>query len=237
MKSILYCSCFVAFLMLFLQPIAQAQKHCDLSLNIFSPAQGAEIPFGDTVKMYISVKNLGPDDIDSSDAFNFTVVNFFSTYFTNFSIPVGDSIVYVPYKTLSGQEDSDYHLILCSYLKVVSNTFVDTFPTNDSSCMDVILKAKNNTAILPPVNQTLSARLYPNPARDKVAFLITLNQKEELFISVQNILGYTLKEEILKAEKGENEFPLNISGLASGIYFVKVINDNGQSSVKKLIVK
>lgn len=237
-KSILYPSIFVAIFLLLIQPTAHAQKHCDLSLHIFSPAYGVEIPFGDTVNMSISVKNLGPDDIDSSDAFWFVMENNpFNLYFHNFSIPAGDSLVYIPFSTLSGQQDTDYHLVLCTYIEVDSNTFVDDNPANDSACMDVVLKAKNPTSILPLFNQNLSVRLYPNPARDKVALLISLDQKEELFISVQNILGHTVQKEVLQAAKGKNEFPINIAGLASGIYFVKVVNANGQSLVKKLVVE
>lgn len=239
MKSILYWSFFVACLIALVRPAARAQKHCDLSLHIISPAQGAEIPFGDTVKMYISVKNLGPDNIDSSDSFLFNMEDSpFGTYFSNFSIPAGDSLVYMPFYTLSGQSDTDYHLVLCTYLEVDSNTFIDNNPSNDSACMDVVLKAKDNTGISMLSAGEKSARLYPNPARDKISLLMTLNQNAALSVTVQNILGHTVEQERLKAHKGRNEFSLNVSRLASGIYFVKVGNIiNGQSWIKKLVVE
>lgn len=238
MKSILYPSLLIALLILLVQPMAQAQKHCDLALNIYAPAHGAEIPFGDTVKMHISVKNLGPDDIDSSDAFVFKIEGFpFGTNFSNNIIAVGDSIVYVPYYTLNGRQDTNYNLVLCASLEVTSNTFVDEYPLNDSACMNVILKAKNPTAISPLYDQIFSFQIYPNPAKDKVVLQMKLNKKEELFISIQNILGHTTQEELIKADVGENELSLNIAHLSSGIYFMKIVNEIGKVWVQKLLIE
>lgn len=238
MKSILYLSLFMACFIFLGYPSAQAQRHCDLSLHIISPEKRAEIPFGDTVEMYISVKNLGPDDIDSSDVFSFNMEGMpFGTRFTNENIPAGDSLVYNPYSTVSGQSDTDYHLVMCSYLNVESNTFVDNNPVNDSACLDVTLKAKENARLSLFPDKVFSARLYPNPAQNKLSLLMTLKQKDELYIVVQDPLGHTVQKEVLEARKGKNELPLNISHLAVGIYFIKVVDSNGHYWQEKLVIK
>lgn len=231
MQSLLTKLLLTACFLIFILPTSRAQKHCDLALQIISPAQGAEIPYGDTLKMYISVKNLGPDDIDSSDAF-FYIMNGlpFPMYFDNNSIPAGDSLVYMPFLTVSGENDTDYHLSLCSYLLVDSNTFQDDNPTNDSACMNVVLKAKNHTGISTASQNKLSAQLYPNPATSFIDFSVDESGRYE--VRITNILG----RQCLSKEFEGKHCRLNLNSLAEGIYQYRLMNKrNGQSTFGKFL--
>lgn len=239
MKSILLNRfLFMACLMFVTASALQAQKHCDLSLHVISPAVGAEIPYGDTVHMVVSVKNLGPDDIDSTDGFVLNMANSpFGIHFVDVSIPVGDSLVYEAFRTLSGQSDSDFRLVVCPYIVADLNTYVDDNPFNDSACMDVVLKVKENTGISTHFVGEQEVRLYPNPARDRVFLKMTLSRSTALSVRVQNIFGHTVATAARTAVKGENNLPLNIRHLAPGLYFVNVVASDGQSWVEKLMVQ
>lgn len=229
----------VCFL-IFIQPsLCHAQKHCDLSLSIVSPLQGAEIPFGDTMKLYVSIKNLGPDDIDSaSETFIFSMEGApFSSFFSNKNLPAGDSMVYMAYSFVSGV-DSDTHFAACFYVKADTSTFIDNNQGNDTACLDIILKAEENSGIGDVINNKRAIfELHPNPARKYFFILMQTQQANKYGLVIQNILGHTVHKELLEARKGKNEFTLDISKLSPGIYFVKAIDAQGTVWSKKLVIK
>ena len=68
--------------------------------------------------------------------------------------------------------------------------------------------------------------LYPNPAKN--SFSIS-SSNEVISYVIYSISGD-------KVLKGTNKINIDISSLSSGIYFVKVL-ENNLSSTKKLIVK
>lgn len=215
------------------------QKHCDLALRVVSPAQGADIPYGDTLKMYVSVKNLGPDTIDSSDAFYLYMDAIpWPTYFSNISIPVGDSGIFNTYIAVSGQVDTDFHFVLCSYLETAdSSIFLDDNSANDSACMDVTFKAKNNTGISGSNHDELSVQLYPNPSNGAVSLRINLGSKQQLTAWVQNWLGQTVIREEIEAGKGSSVYSLNLTDVSPGVYFVKIVNPMGGFWIGKVVIK
>lgn len=214
------------------------QKHCDLALRVVSPAQATDIPFGDTLGMYISVKNLGPDAIDSSNAFYLVMDSIpWPTYFTDLSIPVGDSEIFRPYFMVNGQEDTDLHYVMCSYLQTAdSGVFVDNNPENDTACMDVTLKTKNSTGLSNGYYGKLSVQLYPNPANSRLCLQINTGEASSLSVSIQNIVGITLIKKEKKVHQGNNVFSFDVSYITPGIYFVKIENSEAKFWVKKLVI-
>ena len=89
----------------------------------------------------------------------------------------------------------------------------------------------NSTAGVKESNAAhLVQTLYPNPSSDKVT-LVFVNTAEEHTIVLMDITG-----KILKVEKTNSaEFTFEKNTIESGIYFLKVIATNGQSSVHKIV--
>ncbi|MCP2026407.1 endo-1,4-beta-D-glucanase Y [Flavobacterium sp. HSC-32F16] len=90
-----------------------------------------------------------------------------------------------------------------------------------------------------PLNATLSndtfdiekstVTLYPNPSADR----ITVNAPQQSTISVISPSGSVIYQQKTISENTE----INLSSQASGIYFVKIANDDFKSITKKVILK
>lgn len=74
-----------------------------------------------------------------------------------------------------------------------------------------------------------SIRVYPNPASN----IINIESKNAVSYQVMNAIGQVVTEGAVKA----NLTTVNISDYRTGMYFVKVVSDNGKSTIKKVIVK
>jgi hypothetical protein len=104
----------------------------------------------------------------------------------------------------------------------------------DNYLSTLTLNPTTETPTIPTaINDELhfNVSFYPNPASDKINIRLPNNKKYQ--ISIYNYLGQSEME--LFADKIENN--IDLTRLIDGIYFVKVGNINGNSTIKKLIVK
>ena len=96
---------------------------------------------------------------------------------------------------------------------------------------NVTVTATNTTSV---VNNNVFAdiKLYPNPAKNH--FAIRSDSAEEIKeVSVFNQDGRLIKV----LDSYEHKAPINIEGLASGLYFVKITDASGYAVTKKLIIQ
>ena len=77
-----------------------------------------------------------------------------------------------------------------------------------------------------------SVSLYPNPANDVVNVECTMNNVQCLGIEVFDVFGKLINT----VNVTENTARINVSGLANGVYFVRVTTDEGVAT-KPFIVK
>ncbi|MBA3662940.1 MAG: T9SS type A sorting domain-containing protein [Bacteroidetes bacterium] len=78
--------------------------------------------------------------------------------------------------------------------------------------------------------------LYPNPAMNNAVLTLELKESTPVMVSVYNTVGQLVKTTSASGTIGENRVNLNIEGLSSGIYMVKV-KAGGLTSTKKLIIE
>ncbi|SRX52837.1 T9SS type A sorting domain-containing protein [Aequorivita sp. CIP111184] len=74
-------------------------------------------------------------------------------------------------------------------------------------------------------------QLYPNPAKDKL-FLSTTSPVENLKIKIFNIEGKLLSNQTLALEK---QTAIDVSNLSSGMYFLNIEDENGNTVTKKFL--
>ena len=77
--------------------------------------------------------------------------------------------------------------------------------------------------------ETIDLLVYPNPVRD---ILNIKSQKEIESVELTNMLGQT----VIKS-KELNDQKLNVSSLTPGVYVLKVVFDNGNTQVVKVMKK
>lgn len=74
-----------------------------------------------------------------------------------------------------------------------------------------------------------SINIYPNPAQN----FVTVSSENKLkSISIYNSLGTKIKKELIN----NNEFTVNTSSIANGIYLIKIILDDGSAYYEKIII-
>ena len=111
--------------------------------------------------------------------------------------------------------------------QILNNTdafaFVDNFRFTDSETPEVL--SVNNFEL------DNSISLYPNPARST----FTISTKENItidYVSIFNILGERVAQ---SAASLNNQY--DVSGLASGLYVIRITDDKGGFATKKLMKK
>tara|TARA_R110002049_G_scaffold171426_1_gene337924 strand:+ start:1098 stop:1925 length:828 start_codon:yes stop_codon:yes gene_type:complete len=112
--------------------------------------------------------------------------------------------------------------------QVLNNTdafgYVDEFTFSDSAT-PVTLSAK-------VFQKDSDFVIYPNPTQS-VFKLKSKNNVHVVDVSLYNILGKKVVQNIAKVNKNEYD----ISGLSSGVYIVKITDDNGGLTTKRVIKK
>lgn len=77
--------------------------------------------------------------------------------------------------------------------------------------------------------------LFPNPANDQLTLELTLAKKNDLKIQVLDLSGKIIKEVNEIGLTGKVNKTLDLSALSKGVYFVRLLADQG-SEVRKLII-
>ncbi|TVQ14999.1 MAG: T9SS C-terminal target domain-containing protein [Bacteroidetes bacterium] len=93
------------------------------------------------------------------------------------------------------------------------------------------------TNIYPLEAHTASISIYPNPANEKSAMLVSLPDNLDIDISITNLAGQRIAS-VAKGyhQTGKHSFELNVSTLKPGIYFVVMKNNNSIIQSSKLVV-
>ena len=82
-------------------------------------------------------------------------------------------------------------------------------------------------------------QIYPNPANETVTIVFRLTQHEIQEIVVSNLLGVQMmrlpRVEYNPRNDRYQEATIDISNLASGVYFLKVLMSDGGNAVSKFV--
>lgn len=117
----------------------------------------------------------------------------------------------------------------CDSLTVDSTGMIIYRSTNVGFTINVVSPTQLNTVNVEE-NTSLISSLYPNPSKDRI--VVTSSPKSGAAIySILSVSSQKMKEGMLSGEKSE----IDISDLASGIYFLEVKNKSGEKSFARFI--
>ncbi|MBK9402188.1 MAG: T9SS type A sorting domain-containing protein [Bacteroidetes bacterium] len=86
------------------------------------------------------------------------------------------------------------------------------------------------------LNNWKDINLYPNPASDEVTISWYNVYEEKVVISCIDILGQVVLTQSIQSGSGEQQYTVNTSGLADGVYIVKVMRGDGVVGSRRLII-
>jgi type IX secretion system substrate protein/PA domain-containing protein len=153
------------------------------------------------------------------------------TYSSTYLLAVGDTVEYKFQNGLDGWEDNfdDAGCGMNNNRFVIvgeSDMTIDLVCFND--CVNCFISA-DDLAFQNAIS------IYPNPASDFTTIEYNFNEANDLKIELNNSLGQQISSELLgSAQNGTHQ--MNLSNLATGIYFIQITNGE-QTMVEKLFVE
>ncbi|MBA2612755.1 MAG: T9SS type A sorting domain-containing protein [Bacteroidetes bacterium] len=130
--------------------------------------------------------------------------------------------------------DRSYQLVLDKNRNIIIVGSSERRGSGSSQPVDVITLKYNALAVGIKTNMLEEGQLsiYPNPCADHLNLSTTVNGLIGADIIITNIIGQVIMNEKLQSL----EQSLNLSGMAKGVYFLKIANDRSSIS-KKLIIE
>jgi hypothetical protein len=77
--------------------------------------------------------------------------------------------------------------------------------------------------------------VYPNPAKEQITLNITTTKSLEIFVELIDGSGKLSLKQIVRFDRTKIEHQINISSLASGVYFLKLVSKEGDNKTIKLV--
>lgn len=220
--------------------VAQAQPaSCDMAVTLVSPAAGAVINAYASYNITVTIKNNGPDDLETGDTLYYNTPSMFSLatapYVLTQTIQSGNSATVTLTTSVNVNENTeDVTTDYC--VKVISKptndgSFIDPNLTNNTSCNSVTFKPVGPTGINELTNSRNSLKLYPNPANGSEIRLATDSKiAGAATVMIRDIAGRELSRQVLQIASNTESLQLDISRLVPGLYFVDVRQEQGRFS-------
>jgi hypothetical protein len=137
------------------------------------------------------------------------------------------------------QNKYDYYSALSKFpLFSISNaTLFTSLAGTTTETVTLINNNYNTVGITEAANQTLSnVTVYPNPAKDNINLNFTNVNADNASYEMVNVLGQTVRTQAIPVVKGETLYNVSLTGIESGVYFIK-LNVGAKTSVTKITVQ
>ena len=157
--------------------------------------------------------------------------NSFTTTFTNASTDA-DSYLwnFGDGGATSGQEDPS-HTYAASGAYVV--TLISYSPCGNDTLTETINVTVGIEDMIPTIGNVLA---YPNPTNGETTVAVTLNEKTQMNVTVFNMEGKMIASLYNgKATEGTHNLKFSVEGLASGLYFARIVTNTSTRTVKIIV--
>ena len=133
---------------------------------------------------------------------------------------------------------NDYYSLLSKYpLLSISNETIVSVAGTTTETVVTINNNYNTVGVNELSNTTLNnVTVYPNPAKDNINLNFNNENTDNASYQIINIIGQTIRTQNIPAVKGETLYNVNLNGIESGIYFIKLQVGN-KTSVNKITVQ
>jgi uncharacterized repeat protein (TIGR03803 family) len=133
------------------------------------------------------------------------------------------------YTNLIGFQDTNGSNTDQCGVTIIGNTIFGITCNGGINNEGVVFRYKDS-AVTTSVNELAANKIsgisvYPNPATTNIQYTITSKYANPATMQVFNVLGKIVATSNLKLQPGVNTFGLNVSGLSSGVYMLRVGNE------------
>ncbi|MBK7666762.1 MAG: T9SS type A sorting domain-containing protein [Sphingobacteriaceae bacterium] len=133
---------------------------------------------------------------------------------------------------------NDYYSPLSKYpLLSISNETIVSVAGTTTETVVTINNNYNTVGVNESANNSLAnVTVYPNPAKDNINLNFVNENAENVSYQIINVIGQTVREQNIPSAKGETLYNVSLSGIESGIYFIKLSVGN-KTAVNKITVQ
>ncbi|OSZ79400.1 hypothetical protein CAP35_14420 [Chitinophagaceae bacterium IBVUCB1] len=146
-------------------------------------------------------------------------------------VPVGDTVYFrdTAFFT-SGPTPNPYNWCDSMWVKRGSTVFSDPSVANNKNCFTLNFKQMPPASVGNVANNKNGLSIYPNPASNYASVKYKFTSASDARAVVKDMTGKTvMTNEFGKNLFGEQEFKLDVSGLANGLYIMEMfVNDDKQ---------
>lgn len=149
-------------------------------------------------------------------------------------VPVGDTVYFrdTAFFT-SGPTPNPYNWCDSMWVKRGASVFPDPTISNNKVCYTLYFKQMPPASVGNVINGQNSLSVYPNPASNFVTVKYKFTSSSTATAIVKDLTGKTvMTNELGKNLFGEQEFKLDISSLANGLYIMEMFVNNDKQVIK-----
>jgi hypothetical protein len=112
----------------------------------------------------------------------------------------------------------------------------DTFPYGEVEDYTINIFSQANS-ISSKLNNGLgqAVKIFPNPVSNNLTITFNAPVSSSYEFVVSDIKGKNLLSKAIKANSGNNQLQIDVSALASGVYFLRLQNNNNPISIQKFL--
>ncbi len=136
------------------------------------------------------------------------------------------------------QTINDYYSPSSKYpLLTITNEYINTALAGTTTETVVLINNNYTLGLKESANTSLAnVSVYPNPAKDNINLNFVNENAENVSYQIINVIGQTVREQNIPSAKGETLYNVSLSGIESGIYFIKLSVGN-KTAVNKITVQ
>lgn len=130
----------------------------------------------------------------------------------------------------------DYYSPTSKYpLLTITNEYINSAAGLTTETV-VVINNNYTLGMKESASESLTNVVYPNPAKDNINLSFANENADNASYQIVNVIGQTIRTQNIPAVKGETLYNVNLNGIESGIYFIK-LNVGNKSSVTKITVQ
>ncbi len=166
----------------------------------------------------------------------------------NLSVSVGndfelsnDSLTYKNNWSIAPDADGNIAntKLYCRYKRTSAGLSSDSIKFSSTALIpQSVLVFGKNTSLVNELSSINDLKLYPNPASKNISIEFDLKEKEAVSFVITNISGKEMQHTANATySKGFNHVEINLDEYIDGLYFVNIITNTGNKSMKLSVIK
>ncbi len=135
----------------------------------------------------------------------------------------------------NGWEISTFNANGASIISGTGEAIVSVKSANELGCEvshSITLTCERSVTSASTIKAVETLAIMPNPVSDRLTLQLESSQSSSFDLSIVDMLGRTLKRQVIDVHNGQNSFEIEVMDLISGAYFINLQNGKEHQAIK-----